>query len=92
MNATEAKLMTSKAISGGNIDIFILHLEQRIKKQAELSHSKVNVNYSGIIRLPNESERKAIRLHFENNGFTWIKHIMPPSNDPREHDWEEITW
>ena len=70
----------------------IVKIDNRIKEACGNGKTYI-INPEGSLNfMASDGERKAVRLHYENQGFKWIEHKVPASNDPREHDWIELKW
>lgn len=93
MTAQQAREMTAANLKGPVIEPFLEAAYGRIKEAAECGKSSVAHPFCDVKSLVPSSVRDAALSHLEHvDGFKVVLHKVPPSNDPRERDWDEVSW
>ena len=96
MKAEEAKSLTEKNLAGPVISKYIEYIDMRIKAAALKGKSSIHNPQSGSreegLYYLLEDERKAVRLHYEQSGFTWTDHEDPDPGHPCSAPYTTLSW
>jgi hypothetical protein len=103
LNANDARGLTQEACGAGNavFDEMMAEIDRRVREAAkdgkrELHHplSQPDMGQSHPIPLPLTADmRRSIQAELARLGFEWTHHPRPAgSEDPREHDYDTISW
>ena len=92
MKAEEARKITAENLKGSVIEPLLKIAYSRIKEFAEKGKSSVPHPFYGLDLFPTEAATESAIQHLRNEGYTAKYNHVPPSADPREHSYWEISW
>ena len=72
--------------------VYLQVAEDRIRDHAKRGLGSVAHPFYGAENYPKEADKQAVFARLRERGFTVTEHKVPPSSDPREADWDEVSW
>lgn len=92
MNASEAKQLTTKALSAdGEIKGLLDLVYGRIKAAAVKGDNSITEPLSGIRQPISQLQREAVFTELRRQGYT-VKFHEGDYRDPREHSYHSVSW
>ena len=95
MNAEDARKLTKESLSGKVIEPYLNFIYNKISEAAKNGRSEIHHPFSGVqsksLKFPTSEVREATYQRLRMDGFTII-HTNVNSSDPREVDYETISW
>lgn len=97
ITAEEAKKLTDDSLRGPAVEKYLNHIDARIVSFAKLGKNsihnpQVGFAFDGMEFYLNQNERKAVRIHYEKNGFTWTDHPDPDPGHPCGGPYTTLEW
>lgn len=93
MDANEARRITERALApeADAVRPYVEHVLAKVAKAAgegkrEIAHPLGGIDY------PTTDVRNAVRKALEAKGFTWTHHPDPGGGDPRETEYDTLSW
>lgn len=97
MNAEEARKLTAECLAGPATEKYIAHIDNRILAAAKGGRSSVHNPQVGKAEQGfqfylEEAEKKAVRVHYEKQGFDWVDYAGPARPTPTEGPYTMLRW
>ena len=92
MNAEQARKLTQENLRGPVIAEFVAQIDEDIRQTCLKGKSCIHLWSSVGGRYPTTDEQKALRVHYEQLGFTITDYDNPDPGHPCSSDYTELTW
>jgi hypothetical protein len=96
MDAEEARRLTEINLKGPVIEPYVEFIDRRIKGAAERGKNSIlnpqHNNYGQHGFHLSGEDLKAVRMYFEEMGFTWTDHPNPDPGHPASAPYTTLSW